>query len=355
MFQPGIPVESTYGIINRPQSLNISSRPCEASVNNASRQDEQPVRSTYGMINRTINCNETSSTSTQIRGGLNQPVHSTYSIVTQPNETAKPRTQQRGSSCPPSTERQGKNMLSSQSVTEPSRNPSILATRDSSEKPAVLAPRKGTVATNLGLAADSSYEFVELPWMNSPTQNKQSTPISIPSHDCSIPRVMPRYETPVRQDPVGAPGPISIDKQAAGSISNTLSEIRGNPEGAKKQELQHSPTKVRVPEYENIALPLRKGTNSEKEGIYENMPLSSPSYEYHVPRPQPRSSGSMTISPVVEKSRYIPFSFILYFPAFGIREFGKYINNTIDPLKDKEKCKLPILSVADAVVAETAT
>lgn len=286
------------------------------------------MNSTYGVVN--LNRNQSSTMPTQVqsgyallnypegRGGVqSQPVNSIYGVVQAPTASPRAASQQAGPQCPPSTERQSNHIASSRQTGEQSGRTGVLAPEQSVQRPPVLPRKQSINRTNSNPGPDSSYEFVELPRVNSLSRSNQSTPISIPSQHRSLPRAT-TYDTVVspplrRADPIGAPmspyGNIDIDKseedrKEGDGLARGLPETRSDPEGAKKRDLQSPSTRREVPEYENVVLPPRTGSmSSQKETIYENMPVSLPTYEYNVPRPQPRPAVGLASS-TAEEDRY---------------------------------------------------
>lgn len=298
--EPNIPVESVYGAINRPQSLNIQYSEYKVPSNNYARQDK-PVDSTYGVVN--FNRNQSVTMPAQVPSGyafLNypedkgsdqtRPVNSIYGVVQAP--TGQPS-----------------HNTSSQTTSGESKQADVSVQRPP------ISPRKRTVNRSNSVP-DSSYEFVELPTrINYLPRGHHSTPISIPSQQRSLPRAA-NYDTVVsppltRADPIGAPkspyGNIDIaksdeDRKEGDGLARGLPETRSDPEGAKKRDLQSPPARIAGQDYENVVLPPRTASmGSQKEMVYENMPVSPPTYEYNVPRPQPRPGVS---SSTAERDRY---------------------------------------------------
>ncbi len=312
-----------YGVVNRPQSLKLKSSEYNVPVNNSARED-QPVSSTYGVVN--FNRNQSSTMPTQVRSGYamlnypedkgrdkSQPVDSIYGVVQAPTEPPRPAFPQ----YPPSTEGQSNHIPSSQPTGEQLQRQDGPVPAQGAQQPPIL-PRKHSInKKNTSPVADSSYEFVELPRVNSLPRSNQSTPISIPSQNRSLPRGTTTYDTVVsplrRAEPIGAPTSpyrnINIDRseedrKEGDGLARGLPETRSDPEGAKKLDLQSPPTRRHVAEYENVVLPPRTGSMSSQKGtIYENMPVSPDTYEYNVPRPQPRSAVGITPG-TAEEDRY---------------------------------------------------
>jgi hypothetical protein len=270
--------------VNRPQSLKLKSS-----------EYKVPVNSAYGVVN----FNQSSTLPDQARklnsGGVQgRPVDSIYGVVQPPRATS----QQAGPQYPYSMEAQ-----SNRRNGEQSHRPDILAAEQSPNQQSLLPRKESINKRNTSPIPDSSYEFVELPKANSLSRNNHSTPISIPSQNRSLPRDA-TYDSvvspPRRTEPIGAPtspyGNLDFidkseeDRKEGDGLARGLPETRSDPEGAKKRDLQSPPTRNRqVPDYENVVLPPRTGSmSSQKETVYENMPVSPATYEYHVPRPQPR-------------------------------------------------------------------
>ena len=234
-----------------------------------------------------------------------QPVNSIYGVVQAPTGNSRPPQQ----TVPEWSERQSYT-TTSQSTSEASKK------ADVSDQRPPISPRRNNNFNRSNSVPDSSYEFVELPTrINSLPRGNYSTPISIPSQHRSLPRAT-NYDTVVspplrRADPIGAStspyGNVNIaksdeDRKEGDGLARGLPEIRSDPEGAKKRDLQSPPT--RMADYENVVLPPRTGSmSSQKETVYENMPVSPPTYEYNVPRPQPRPALGVNSSSD-ERDRY---------------------------------------------------
>ena len=233
---------------------------------------------------------------------------SVYGVVQAPRPM--PGSQQTGRQSPLSTKTQSYHTSSLQPNGEQTQRPGHSAAE---QRPKIqpLLPRKESInKRNASPVPDSSYEFVEVPTRNSLPRSNQSTPISIPSQNRSLPRET-TYDTVVspplkRTEPVGAPtspyGNVDfinrseVDRKEGDGLARGLPETRSDPEGAKKRDLQLPPAPSRqVADYENVVLPLRTGSmSSQNETIYENMTVSPPTYEYNVPRPHPRPSLAPT-------------------------------------------------------------
>ena len=312
-------IQSTYGFVGRPQSLNIKSSQHKVPVNKPTRS-EQPVNSTYGVVN--FNRNQGATLPAQVPSSYvllnysgdkskdkNEPVNSIYGVVQAP--TQKPISKLPDPQCQLSS---GNESTAPLGQAEQSQRSNVSAPAQNAQAPPV-SPRKKSFNANKSVP-DSSYEIVELPRMDSLSRSSQSTPISIPSQHRSLPRAMD-YDTVVspplkRVEPIGAPkspyGNVDFDKSEEGrkegdGLAKGLPETRGDPEGAKKRDMQ-SPSGREV-NYENVVLPMRTGSvSSQNESIYQNMPVSTPNYEYNVPRSQPRSAIQVTSS-AAEEDRYL--------------------------------------------------
>ncbi|XP_028416453.1 ankyrin repeat and SAM domain-containing protein 1A-like [Dendronephthya gigantea] len=312
--ESNIPVESTYGLVNRPQSLTLGSSQYQVPVNNSA----QPVNSIYGVVNLGRNQSSTMPAKVPSKYALlnysgngldqSQPVNSVYGVV-QPSMGGSGHTsEQAGPQYPVSTERQNYHATSSWPAGEQSQGPPV-------------SPRKNALdRSNSVPAPDNTYEFVELPRVGSLSRGSQSNPISIPSQHRSLPRTTD-YDTVVsppsrRADPIGAA--ISPDgnfgqkreedRKEGDGLARGSPEIRSDPEGAKKRDVQSPSTHRDVPDYENVVLPNRTGSmSSGKETVYENMPaITPPSYEYNIPRSYSKTSAAVASCTSSEEDRSSP-------------------------------------------------
>lgn len=311
--ESNVPVESAYGFVNRPQSLKLGSSEYKVPTNNSVRE-AQPVNSTYGVVN--FDRKQSSTMPAKVSSGYallnysgkgldqSQPVNSVYGVVEPPTGGSWHPSEQAGSQYPVSTERQNNHATFSWPAGEQSRGPPV-------------SPRKKCFdRSNSVPATDSSYEFVELPRVGSLSRNNQSNPISIPSQHRSLPRATD-YDTVVspplrRADPIGAAvspngnlGQIEQNRKEGDGLARGSPEIRSDPEGAKKRDVQSPSTHGEVSDYENVVLPMRSGSmDSGKETVYENMPaISPPSYEYNIPRSYPKTSTAVASFSSSEEDR----------------------------------------------------
>lgn len=311
--EPLLNVESAYGVVNRPKSLNVDTGEYKVPVTNSGGPRKSSVPSVYGVVtnNRHLEHRLTIAAVPSRYALLNypkeppktrQPVDSVYGVVQAPDSGRKPPCQADGPKCPVNTtcgdacSNSSSETMGNAKDIHPQRSPSLRKTSH----------------------LDSSYELVELPVRRDVTlaRNDRSTPISIPSQERALSRVESTYDTvtlpPMRRiDPIGAPespygnlDPIITFQQEqarADENSRTTREegvgdgarylgTRREPEGAKEQEIPGMATSPRshIAEYENVVLPLRtaSGRYQNDSSIYQNTPVSPPTYEYNVPNPR---------------------------------------------------------------------